>query len=225
MWQVAEHVDDKRPVVVFDLDGTLTTKDTYLAFLAVHVRRHPHRLFFLPWLAIAVGLFFAKLRSNSWLKEVFWRALVGGDAKDDVELSAQKFWDHWESFHLRQDVLEILKAHQTEGCRIILASASFDIYVVEFAKRHQIAEVICSVAEISNQQQVTGRLLGDNCYGPGKLARLKALLQDERISYAYSDHIADQPLLEFAEQPVAVYPEPRLAKHAAKHGWGILGAT
>jgi phosphoserine phosphatase len=40
-------------------------------------------------------------------------------------------------------------------------------------------------------------------------------------SYFYTDSISDLPLLERVGHPVAVNPDPRLARLARKRGWPI----
>ena len=60
-----------KTVAIFDLDNTITYKDTYLAFLFKLLRDHPLRLFNCVKLPVAVLLYKTGRRDNSWLKETF----------------------------------------------------------------------------------------------------------------------------------------------------------
>jgi phosphoserine phosphatase len=42
-------------------------------------------------------------------------------------------------------------------------------------------------------------------------------------SYAYADSYSDLGLFELVGRPVAVYPDRKLAAHAAAKGWPVLG--
>jgi phosphoserine phosphatase len=37
----------------------------------------------------------------------------------------------------------------------------------------------------------------------------------------YSDHASDAPVFEWADEPVAVNPHPRLRRLAAERGWAV----
>jgi len=74
----------------------------------------------------------------------------------------------------------------------------------------------------------TGRISGTVNMREGKVTLLHEWLRDRDItlgafhSTAYSDSINDLPLLEAANEAVAVDPEPRLAAVAADRGWRVL---
>jgi phosphoserine phosphatase len=71
----------------------------------------------------------------------------------------------------------------------------------------------------------TGRLVEPLCYGVGKLARARELAArvgfDLDEATFYSDSYTDLPLLEAVRTPVAVNPDPRLARLARRRGWRV----
>jgi len=70
----------------------------------------------------------------------------------------------------------------------------------------------------------TGCIAGIPNFREGKLARLKQWQGDRRFAgmSVYSDSHNDLPLLEAADQPVAVDPDDRLRAHAQRRGWPII---
>jgi hypothetical protein len=64
------------------------------------------------------------------------------------------------------------------------------------------------------------------CAGEGKAEALRELAErmsiDLEVSYAYSDSIADLPMLEAVGHPVAVNPDRDLRKQAEEREWDVL---
>jgi phosphoserine phosphatase len=75
----------------------------------------------------------------------------------------------------------------------------------------------------------TGRTQGVLNMRTGKVDRLRAWLQQQRLSDAllrqatfYTDSINDLPLLSVVRHPVVVDPDPRLESTARRKGWKVL---
>ena len=110
-----------------------------------------------------------------------------------------------------------MKFHQDADHRVMLATASPDIYVLHLAEQLGISEIICTRAERDPQGRLTGRLDGANCHGVEKLKRVKEAFGSERKDctiVAYSDHESDFELLEWADVGIAVHPTASLRKQA-----------
>ena len=204
-----------RQIAVFDLDVTLTRYDTYLPFLFGYLRRNPKRILplsLLPFKLLAVW----RWRNRRWVKQSFLTAFLGGEPKARLQQWAQLFADSIFAKAMRDPGLKRLRAHQDAGDRVVLASASFDIYVELIAKHLQIDEVIASNLRWDEQQNLAG-IEGENCRHEEKLKRVKALLQQDSGDHvtAYSDSHADLPLLAWAQVGVAVCPSKRLTHQVA----------
>jgi HAD superfamily hydrolase (TIGR01490 family) len=209
-------------LAVFDLDGTLTKSDTYLAFLIGFVRKHPRYLAKTMGLPIDVLYFQLGLRDNAWLKEKFLTAVLGGVDRHKIECWSEEFVGRLARREFRTDALAQLDFHLQARHRVILASASFDFYVADIAKLLRIPEVLCTRAEWTADGYLSGRIAGKNCYAGEKLTRLKAMLEPDRHQYhivAYTDHHSDLPLLRFADEGVAVRPTHRLQHLCRLHGF------
>lgn len=209
-------------VAVFDLDVTLTRYDTYLPFLFGYLRRTPRRVLPLALLPIKL-LAVWKWRDRRWVKQSFLTAFVGGERKSDLDAWAKIFADKILTKAMREPGLKRLHAHQDAGDRVVLASASFDIYVELIGKHLGIDEIIASNLRWDEQQRLRG-INGENCRHEEKLKRVKALLNNTDGNHvtAYSDSHADLPLLGWAEVGVAVCPSKRLTHQVAGLGLEVV---
>lgn len=208
-------------VAVFDLDGTLTVRDTFVPFLVGILIRTPSRWLRTVPLAFGVLLYFLALRDNTWLKSHFLRHILGGISTDRIELWGAAFADRLIASGLRAEGLRRLKNHLEAGHDVVLATASPDIYVEPLVFKLGIEKFVCTRTERDGVGRFTGRLDGKNCKGIEKLSRVIALLDDDnenRTAYAYSDDHADLPLLRWSNCPVLICPTPQLARRARELG-------
>jgi HAD superfamily hydrolase (TIGR01490 family) len=213
---------DKPAIAVFDLDGTITRNDTYLAYCLGYLRYRPMRAPRAWSLPLSVCAFKAGLRDNTWLKVAFLTAIFGGLPRARVDEWTDLFVRTTIGQAVRRGAAQRIAAHQRAGDRLILASASLDLYVDPLARQLGFSESIATRAAWSEDGRLTGQLAGGNLYGPGKLARLRDLLDAERDGrevIAYTDHHSDLALLRWSDRPVAVNPTRRLL--AAAQGDGI----
>ena len=117
-------------VAVFDLDGTLTWRDTLLPFLLSFLRRHPSRAFGLWRLPFALLDFAARSRDRGLLKSRLIRMVMGGAARTDIDVCADAFVGRLrQQGRLRSGALAALEAHRAAGDHLVLLSASPDLYV------------------------------------------------------------------------------------------------
>ncbi|KFK52562.1 phosphoserine phosphatase, partial [Vibrio vulnificus] len=95
---------------------------------------------------------------------------------------------------------EKLAWHQAKGDRIILVSASLDLYLAPWCKTQGI-ELLCSEMKI-HHGTLTGTYLNGDCSKTRKVARIQAhcdINQYPRI-YAYGDTDEDRPMLALADE-------------------------
>jgi len=201
-------------VAVFDLDGTLLKGDSFVRFLLACIIRFPGRAVRCIHLPVATVVFLTGARDNAWLKGVFLRAIVGGLRRDQIAEVVEAFVEQQLAKYLKGAGLAEVRLHQKQGTTVVLASASPDLYVKEIAAQLDIEHVISTVVEWRSGICL-GRLNGDNCYGESKLAAIKKRFS--HISYAYSDHDSDLPMLLDATWAVAVDPNHRLQKLSILH--------
>lgn len=212
-------------IAVFDLDKTLTRRDTFLPFLLGYLRRHPLRVWRLIRLpaALLAAVVTATERQDrrTRVKQAVLRAFLGGAPRAGVTAWGEVYAERVIAEGLRPGCLAALRKHQAAGERVLLATASFDVYVEPLARRLGIEEVVCSRIAWDAAGRVAG-IDGGNCRDHEKLRRVQARLGNDGSGViAYSDSHADLPLLAWAERGVAVSPTPRLARAAGELGLDV----
>lgn len=194
-----------RPIVaVFDVDGTLTSRDCVTPFLFRTVRlRAALALVRNPGDVLGA----VAHRDRDRLKEVVCTAFTGMDASA-LDAAGETFAREIERRWLRDDTVTRLRRHRELGHRVVLASASLEPYLVPFGRNLGVEGVVCTRLERNEQGLLTGRLVGANCRGPEKSRRLEVWLTDNGLAdatlWAYGDSAGDDELLARADHPVRV---------------------
>jgi phosphatidylglycerophosphatase C len=187
-----------RVVAAFDFDGTITTTDSFRAFLLEvggPVRFAFAALRCLPWLAgIAPGW-----SQRGPTKARFMYAMLGPVRRDVLEAAAQRFVDTRLTALLRPEMLARVREHQAMGHEVVLVSASPSVYLRKWASTVGIDTVLSSELEWRDGAY-TGRLAGLNCWGPEKVARLRAWWGERAPTtlYAYGDSRGDREMAALA---------------------------
>src|SRR3546814_11028052 len=105
-----------------------------------------------------------------------------------------------------------------------MATASYRFYVGAIAERLGFDDVIATEAEIDATGRLYAKMVGDNVYGPAKLAALAAWLAREGIDREachirfYSDHGSAAQVMGWADDPFAVNPHGPMRPLARKRG-------
>src|SRR5260221_1184259 len=116
-------------VAVFDLDGTLTWRDTLLPFLTGYALRHPSRLETLWRLPLAIAGYLGS-PDRGLLKSRAIRAVMGGDRRSTVEAWTEAFVGSLKRRRVfRPAALAAVEAHRAAGDHLVLLSASPDLDV------------------------------------------------------------------------------------------------
>ena len=185
-----------KQVFAFDFDGTLTTRDTLIAFIR-DACGTPRFLFGFLLHAPLLVLMKLKLYSNGKTKQRIFSWFFKGMPLETFDALCQDF-AHTHRHLLRSDTVRLLEQALAEGSEVLIVSASIDNWVQPFFP---------SVTVLGTQIEViggrlTGRFLTPNCYGQAKVRRILALHPD-RYSYhltAYGDSRGDRELLAFADE-------------------------
>lgn len=185
----------------FDLDYTLTRRDTGQLFLLHCARRRPQILLRLAAGVVLIPLWKLRLLSLRRLKQFFF-GFLKGRTEAQVAALAVSFVDRvYRGKIFKEEGLRELARLRGEGFIPILASASPELYVREIAARLEIAR--CAATRYAVQDgKYTGKMEGADCRGGEKVPRIAALVDlehyDREGSVAYSDSRADLPLLALA---------------------------
>jgi phosphoserine phosphatase len=212
-------------IVISDMMGTLTTGSPVLG-LVDWVRHNQSKMQAQLYMAsIAPSYFVAKRGWIDWQK---WaQGLMVDSLKMVKDATPEKMkvvgeWaverDLWKK--RRADVLARLTSHKTQGAQVYIASSVIEPLIEPFAKRIG-AQTIGTPVEYSNGRvRVAGNLVAQE----RKIEQVLSRLGVDRVNFAYGDTAQDIPLLEYADHPVAVYPDEKLQAAALARGWEILGS-
>ena len=214
----------KHVVAIFDLDGTITKNDSYVAFLIGYLKKNPARVVRSALLPFALFLYLVGQRDNRWLKETFLRTIAGGASRGEIAQCVDIFVSRLIGNNLRPGAIEAIQYHRKRGHVLVLATASMDFYAEKIGSRLGFDQVISTLAAWDSHNRLTGGLCGNNCYGANKLERIKRVLGPELCEWrkiVYSDHHSDLPVMEWADKAVAVNPKRGLNAVALKHNYEI----
>lgn len=221
---------DKTLLAIYDMDRTITLRGTYTPFL-IHVaaRMAPWRLVLAPLVVLAMLAYVLKFIPRKRLKEINQNLMIGG------KVSRKRLHPHIESYadkvmanNIRAGALAQLAADKAEGYTLVLATASYRLYVDAIARRLGMDAVIATDHLGQDLDYVRAKIAGENCYDEAKLGMICTWMAAEGISRetayirAYSDHVSDVPMLEFADEAYAANPHAPLAVLADKRGWARL---
>jgi phosphatidylglycerophosphatase C len=200
------NIDSALTVAVFDLDGTLTWRDTLLPFLAGYIAERPRRLLRLWRLP---GVLFAYVRSGrdrGVLKGRLIYMAMGGDRRADIDAWATHFLGSPNGSGLfRPAALAALEAHRRAGQHLVLMSASPDLYVPKIGALLGFERAICTEMNWRGEQ-LDGTLRTANCRGEEKLRQLLILRSEyPRARFiAYGNSASDLVHMQEADQATLV---------------------
>lgn len=195
------HTDPLKPkncLAAFDFDGTLTTKDSMIEFIR-YVRGNMSLYWSAAWLSPTLAFWKTGLYPREMAKERFLKWHFGGKTITEMRQKGQAFAREVVPEILRPQALERMEWHREQGHRIVVITASLDIWVKPWCDDMGIP-CIATVPKV-DQGRFTGQLGSPNCYGQEKVDRLKnSKLEKWDFLYAYGDSEGDKELLAFADQ-------------------------
>ena len=216
-------------IAIYDMDKTLTRKATFGPFILFVLKKYrPLRFWALPVMGLVTLGYGLKLISRSRLKEINLRLLLGSkiDAKETAKI-ARDFGLSDPAASLLPAAGEQIIEDQSNGYRIVIASASYRFYVEVLAQFWGIDDVIATDCKALSLTSFVPQIAGENCYGEGKLRMVQNWLSDQKIAREnahirfYSDHVSDAFCLAWADEGIAVNAHGPLRTLAPKMEWRI----
>jgi len=213
---------------IFDLDRTLTVRGTWGRFIAFANARHPAFWFGTPIVAAQAIAYKMGLAPRTSVKEKSIAFLLGNLSRAQLERAAEDFAEREVTMGLRTKARSVIEEHRAKGDTLVIASAAAELVVAPIARRLGIEQLICTKLRWTENDRLSPELDGPNCYGEEKLIRISdawGASHGYAPITAYSDHISDLGLLQWADKGIAVNPSKSLREAAPKHGieiadWG-----
>jgi phosphatidylglycerophosphatase C len=188
-----------RPLVAFDFDGTLTWRDSFLAFLAWRAGPVRHGLGMVRLAPAALA--YAGNHDRTKLKGAVVAEYLTGAGRGDLEAQARAYAAVASRKLLRPDAVRCWRLWQARGARLIIVTASPEFVVAPFAHGLGAELLIGTRLAFDEAGEVTGAFDGPNCRGPEKVVRLKAAFGDDvRLEAAYGDSAGDVEMLGLADE-------------------------
>lgn len=189
--------DHTKKLALFDLDGTLTRKDTLIEIIRyIHgnAKLYLGLIFLSPYLLLYKIGIIPNWKAKEAMLTYFFRDMP----YDAFQKKCHQFSQEVLPELIRLEGIKMLKSLREEGTRIVIVSASAEEWIRPWCE-------LLSLSYIGTRLEVkdgklTGKISGKNCHGAEKVNRIKAVLdlsQYEEIS-AYGDTEGDLPMLELA---------------------------
>jgi phosphatidylglycerophosphatase C len=207
-------------VALFDLDGTLTWRDTLLPFLLGFTGRRPHRALGL-WRLPFAFLSYWQDRDRGALKSRVIRMIMRGERRAVIDAWADAFVQNLKAKQrFRPLALAVVEAHRAAGDRLVLMSASPDLYVPLVGRLLGFERTVCTEVEWQGDR-LDGHLKTANRRGEEKLRCMTSL----REQYpglpiiAYGNSASDLDHMREADRALLVNGDDAARRLAAK--WQI----
>ena len=217
-------------LAIYDMDRTITRTGTFTPFL-IHaaLARAPWRLLLLPVALLAMLGYAGKLMTRARLKEINQSLLLGRHiSRAHLAPLTASFAERTLRLNTLPGALRQIAEDRAAGRRLVLATASYRLYVEAIAEKLGFDDVIATNSIIGLDARVTAKIDGENAYGPAKLRMIEAWMAHEGIAREsvrvrfYSDHASDAPVMEWADEPVAANPSAKMRALAATRGWRMV---
>lgn len=184
---------------IFDIDFTLTKKETSIELYKYMVKKNKKLIKHLPNHLLTGILYGIKVFNAQQTKERFLKFLDGVEEKE-LQNIVKDFYKERLSSILYEDGIDMIRKLKKEGYKIYLISASPEFYINELYNIKEVDKIIGTKFRIKDGFFIP-EVEGFNCKGEEKVKRLMEELEKDKVevdfknSYMFSDSLSDLPLL------------------------------
>ncbi len=185
----------KDGIAFFDLDGTITTKDTFIDFI-VFCRGKFYFLSGLLMLSPLIALYLLKLFPNYRLKEIFFRFyLASYYSADDLENLGKSYSIKILPSIVYKEAINQINWHKEKNHRIIILTASSPLWLSEWCRSNELD--IIGTEFVKSGNKYTGKINGKNCLGLQKMLIVEKIINETQfnLTYGYGDSNSDKNFL------------------------------
>ena len=196
----------KYKLYVFDFDGTLTRRDTFIAFLRyVHGTKATIKglLALLPWIVLMM----LGIANNGKVKRMVFAKFFAGMDKETFDTWCRRFAYSRSRLLLRPRGMQRLREVIAEGSHVLVVTASinsyvqyfFDSIIADFPTAH--FSIIATEPDVQ-EGKISGRFATKNCYGAEKLRRVMERYprHDDYYLTVYGDSRGDLQMLDASDE-------------------------
>ncbi len=188
----------KKRLVLFDFDGTITTKDTFIEFIRFY---HGSARFAIGFALLSPVLVAYKLRllANWKAKEKVLTWFFKGESMNSFTEKCEAFTTRTLPKLIRPKALNAIREMQHDY-EIVVVSASAENWVSPWCRANNLHVIGTTLEVVDNK--LTGKIKGKNCFGIEKANRIKE--KYDLVSYseilAYGDSSGDKEMFELAHK-------------------------
>jgi len=197
-----------RKLAIFDIDYTITKKETLMELFKFVIKNDKKNIRFLPRAIYCGSMYAIKLYDEKKVKEKFLK-FIDGIKEEELAKLVKKFYEEKLKTIVYEDAINMMRKLKKEGYDIYLISASPEFYINEFYNIKEVDRIIGTKFNFADGI-FTRKMSGENCKGEEKVRRLKEVLKKEKIevdfkeSYMFSDSLSDKPLLDLVGKPYLI---------------------
>ncbi len=218
--------DNSQEAATFDVEGTLTEGATWVG-LRTYLETHGQGELFKRFLRrkmFSIVLFRLHLIRDERAFKEQWvldelRLFAGYSEAQMAEVGQfvveQELWPN-----RRPSVVTELEQQKQDGRRVLLVTGVMEPVLAVLADKLGV-EAIGTPLQYENGD-FTGEVAAPINTGIRKVKQLEPFARNGKIFAAYGDTAADIPMLQMAQNPVAVFPDKKLSKTAQANNWRIL---
>ncbi len=207
-------------LVVFDLDGTITYRDTLLPYVTGYLARAGRSRLRMARLVPTLAAFAVGAADHGAVKASFIHGTLGGATREQLAPWTNEFVSWVIAKGSSPGALAMVNAHRDAGDLLVLMSASTDLYVPQIANALGFNEVICTGVAFDAAGRLDGALTTANRRGPEKVRCFEALRRQHPgvPTVAYGNAGSDLAHLGLADFPRLVNGSRRTIRQAAAMG-------
>jgi len=194
-------------LAIFDVDFTLTRKETLIQFYSFMVKKNPKLIKHLPKNVFS-GLSYLTGKLTAHESKERFLGFINNIHEDDMKEIVKDFYEKRLSKILYKDAINMIKELKNQGFLIYLISASPEFYINELYNIKEVDMIIGTKIKRSEDEFKFCNIIdGFNCKGEEKVKRLKEVLKAEgkeidfKNSYMFSDSLSDLPLMNLVGNP------------------------
>ena len=197
-----------RKLAIFDIDYTITKKETLMELFKFVIKNDKKNIRFLPRAIYCGSMYAIKLYDEKKVKEKFLK-FIDRIKEEELAKLVKKFYEEKLKTIVYEDAINMMRKLKKEGYDIYLISASPEFYINEFYNIKEVDRIIGTKFNFADGI-FTRKMSGENCKGEEKVRRLKEVLKKEKIevdfkeSYMFSDSLSDKPLLDLVGKPYLI---------------------
>jgi phosphatidylglycerophosphatase C len=209
-------------LVLFDLDGTITYRDTLFPYVTGFLARTGRSRWRMARLVPTLAAFALGAADHGAVKSSFIRATLGGASRAQLQAWTDQFVPLVVSQGSSPGALSMVKSHRDAGDRLVLMSASTDLYVPQIGAALGFHEVICTGIAFDAAGNLDGALTTPNRRAAEKVRCFQTLKRQHPglEVIAYGNAGSDLAHLVLADQPRLVNASPATQRKAQ-----VLGLT